>query len=117
MDTLTVTIERFIDDHQPGIVECVLVDADGCVHRFVEKVPVVSLAGLGPGSAYPQPGSIGCVVEAAWIDRQGRQCVRVSTERPWDIASSAGETRFTVFREQLVQAPDQAGPAIGNDGV
>jgi len=117
MDTLLVTIEGCIDDAQPGFVECVLADAEGRVHRFVEKAPVVSLANLGPGSAYPQPGSIGCVVEAAWIDEQGRQRARVSTERPWDIASVTGETRFSVFREQLVQTADPSERAGGKDGV
>lgn len=56
MVNLEVTIVPFVDDHFPGFVECVLVDADGRRHEFIEKGPVVSAAKLQAGSVYPQPG-------------------------------------------------------------
>lgn len=102
MDTLSVTIQRFVDDHFPGFVECVLVDADGCSHLFVEKAPVVSAANLLIDSAMPQPGHVACVVEDEWKDELGRQLLRVSTEAPWDIESMEGKKSFIVLSEQVM---------------
>lgn len=103
MDALSVMIERFVDDHFPGFVQCVLADAQGCEHRFIEKGPVVSAANLSSESVYPQPGHLACVVQDEWTDERGRKLVRASTEEPWGIASDAGETTFTVLREQIVR--------------
>lgn len=98
-----MTIQRFVDDHFPGFVECLLVDADGCMHLFVEKAPVVSAANLSFDSGMPQPGHIACLVEAEWMDDLGRKLVRVSTEEPWDIESVGGKTSFTVLIEQVLR--------------
>lgn len=102
MDALPVTIERFVDDHFPGWVECSLVDSDDCKHQFIEKAPVVSTANLLRDTAFPQPGYIACMVQDEWIDAQGRQLVRVDTLRPWGVESTVGETSFTLLRDQLL---------------
>ena len=83
-------------------MECILQDALGESHLFVEKVPVVSTDNLGSTSSYPQPGAIACEVEEQWQDSAGRSLVRVSTERPWGVESTAGTTCFTVLLAQLV---------------
>jgi hypothetical protein len=101
MNVLPVTIERFVNDDFPSCVECVLVDSEECSHRFVEKAPVVTTANLLLDSAFPQPGHIACVVEDEWIDKRGRQLVRVSTTNPWGIESTTANTTFTVVREQI----------------
>jgi len=101
VDVFPVTIERFIDDYFLGLVECVLVDADNQMHRFVEKEPVVSNANLSVDSAFPQPGYIACVIEDEWTDKRGRQLVRVGTIKPWGIESTTGETTFTVLHDQI----------------
>ena len=101
MDVLPVTIERFVDDDFPGLVECVVVDSDDCSHRFDEKAPLVSTANLSLDSAFPQPGCIACVVEGDWADERGRQLVRVNTTNPWGIESTAGDTTFTVLHDQI----------------
>ena len=103
MFSLAVQVERFVDDHQPGFVECVLVDADGRHHKFIEKGPVVSTANLWTDSDYPQPGCLGCTIDREWVDELGRCLVRVSTESPWSIESIAGETEFTVLEQQIVR--------------
>lgn len=54
-----------------------------------------------PPRPCPHPGHIGCVIEEEWIDELGRSLVRVSIEKPWSIESVAGETKFTVFKEQI----------------
>lgn len=102
MPAVTVQISRFVDEHQPGFVECILTDALGESHLFVEKVPIVSTDGLWSTSSYPQPGAIACEVEEQWQDAAGRALARVNTERPWGVESTAGTTCFTVLLAQLV---------------
>ncbi len=101
---LQVQIERFVDDHQPGFVACVLIDADGRRHEFIEKGPVVSDANLGSDSVYPQTGLLGCTIEKEWTNYAGRRLVRVSTEKPWAIVSVTGETAFTIEEWQFVRS-------------
>ncbi len=49
-----VEIVRFVDDSQPGWVECRLVDARGQEWLFVEKVPIVTSSDLTALTPYPQ---------------------------------------------------------------
>ncbi|MGK5010763.1 hypothetical protein [Janthinobacterium sp. MDB2-8] len=99
---LSVQIERYIDDHFPGVVACVLTDADGKRHAFTEKVPVLSSSDLRADSSYPKPGYIGCVIEHEWLDAAGRKLVQVNTEQPWGITSVSGVTVFNVLDAQII---------------
>jgi hypothetical protein len=101
MISLVVQIERFVDEHFPGFVGCVLTDADGVRHEFIEKGPVVSMNDMRSGSVYPQPGRIACVIEDKWVDDLGRRLARVSTEKPWSVESVEGRTTFTVLEKQI----------------
>jgi hypothetical protein len=103
MDALPVRILRFVDDNFPGWVECSLVDSDGGIHQFIEKVPVVTTAILFCDSAFPQPGYIACLVQDEWTDERGRRLARASTVKPWGVESIAGEAVFTVILDQIVQ--------------
>ena len=47
MPSLPVTIVRFVDETQPGIVECEFTDVYRRVHRLVNKVPIFSERDLG----------------------------------------------------------------------
>ena len=103
MISVNVEITRFIDDAQPGWVECKLVDAYGREHVFVEKVSVVSLEDLDAASTYPRSGSIGCeVVERKFID--GVEIVTINSAMPWGIESVDGEEVFCVRSDQLKDA-------------
>lgn len=100
MSSVKVEITRFIDDAQPGLVECKLVDAYGREHLFVEKVPIVSLDDLGASSSYPRPGSIGCeVVERKLIG--GVEIVTINSAMPWGVESVDAEVVFCVRSDQL----------------
>jgi hypothetical protein len=101
MVSIAVLIVRFVDDHQPGFVECVLFDAAGRRHEFIEKVPVVSTANLWSDSEYPQSGSLDCTIDREWVDELGRSLVQASTELPSGIESVTGETMFTVLERQI----------------
>ena len=104
MPTLAVKVVRFVDEHQPGFVECVSVDARGEVHSFIEKVPIVSADELWSTSTYPQPGAIDCHVESRW-EADGKGMVQVNTELPWGVESTAGQTRFIVLAGQVSEEP------------
>lgn len=103
MTSLSIKITRFVDEGFPGVVECTLLDAEGVLHTFIEKVPVVSLESLWWDSDYPRPGVAECVIEAEWTDEQGRALVRVSTEKPCDIESTMGQTIFVVPASQVTR--------------
>ncbi len=100
---IQITIERLIERSQPGFVQCVLVDASGAHHLFVEKIPVVSREGLRDDTEYSRPGVVACIVMSARTASDGRELVTVDTELPWGIASTDGRTRFEIFPDQLVE--------------
>ncbi|MGE0144389.1 MAG: hypothetical protein AB7I19_11420 [Planctomycetota bacterium] len=108
MPALAVAIVRFVDEHQPGFVECVLRDAANEQHVFVEKVPVVTTEDLWATSNYPRPGVIECVVLEQWEDSGGCSLVRVTTEQPWGVESTRGETEFVVLASQVVRSERDA---------
>lgn len=100
---LAVQIERFVDDHFPGFVECRLTDAFGRLHLFIEKIPVVTTENLWSDSAYPCVGTIECEVESSLIDEQGRELSWVNTGHPWSIESTEGISSFLVLSSQVAQ--------------
>jgi hypothetical protein len=101
MPTLLVEITRFVDEYQPGFVECVFVDAFDRSHFIVEKAPVISTEDLWSTSSYPRPGEVACEVVAEWLDEAGQSLVRVNTDRPWGIESTTGASEFVVFSHQV----------------
>lgn len=109
MLAIKVTIERFTQEWQPGWVECSFTDAAGKPHAFEEKVPVVSVEDLDARSEYPRPGIIGCQVVGTRVGSDGRELVTVDTDQSWGIESKAGETRFEVFRELVIEFEPGAG--------
>jgi len=97
-----IEITRFVDDYQPGVVEGLLVDAQGDRHVFIEKVPIVTSQYLDANSTYPQAGVIACQV----VGRRalnGYELVKIDTTTPWLIESTTGEALFDVLAEQLVE--------------
>ena len=99
--SVSIQVSRFVDDHQPGFVECVLVDAFGKAHVFIEKVSVVTTEDLRSASSYPNPGTIDCEVITEWTDDRGRALARINTERPWGFESTEGLTEFVVSTSEL----------------
>lgn len=101
---LKVQIVRYVDDYFPGIVECELVDAAGHLHTFVEKGPVVSDKWPGPDDSYPMSGEINCEILEQWHDPDGRDLLRVTTEKPGYIETKDGATEFVVLSSQVISA-------------
>jgi hypothetical protein len=102
MHAVAVVITRFVDEHQPGFVECTLVDAHGVTHVFVEKVPIVTSKDLRSDSPYPQEGSIACTVLRRFVGSKNEALVEVDTELPWHVESTNGQTVFVVVEHQVV---------------
>lgn len=99
MKSFQVQIVKFLGcDPQPGIIEFVLVDADGKSHTFVDKVPIVSLESLDEFTEYPPPGSLRCRVfgrsDVGHTDR-----VRIMAERE----SVEGALEFDCFVKSTVR--------------
>ena len=66
MMTLHVQIVRFVEEHQPPIVEAQFFDSNGRRHTFVEKVAIFTADWLDASSKYPYPGAIRCEVLSQW---------------------------------------------------
>lgn len=102
---LRVAINRLVDPKFPGFVECAFVDASGTQIAIVEKLPVVSNIDAWDNENVPIEGRIACELEASFIDDKGQEVARISTERPWGISSTNGETRFVVLTSTLLSDP------------
>jgi hypothetical protein len=98
---IRVSIVRFIDEHQPGFVECVFTDADGTVHTLLDKAPVFSLEDLCSDSAYPNRGKPRCEVLERSEDSRGRKLVRVTIAAPDSLESTNGLSEFVVLESQV----------------
>ena len=104
MTSVRVEITRWVDDYQPGIVECKLIDAGGREWLFIEKLPLVTTDdSLSASSLYPVKGLIACKVLAYIEDLSRQRTVRISTEDPWNITATDGQTTFDVRPEQIVK--------------
>lgn len=101
---LTVKIVNFVADHQPPIVACELVDADGRRHTFIDKFWIFSEETLDDQRDYPQDGAIRCAVLEDWRESTGRELIRVSTADPDHIESTEGFSEFVVLRTQLSES-------------
>ena len=97
-----MNIVRLVDEAQPGFVECVMTDAWGTTHIFIDKVPIFTTADLTKNSSYPQRGVIACGVLRRWREHGGREIVTVDTSDPWQVESIEGQTQFDVPASQLI---------------
>jgi hypothetical protein len=102
MTAVKVVITRYVDDSQPGWVECRLVDAADREWLFVEKVPIVTAVNLGEDTVFPCPGVIACEIVSRRRGPRGHELVMINTESPWGIESTSGCASFEVEAEQLV---------------
>ena len=90
-------IVRWVDDHQPGFVECRFIDSVGVEWAIVEKLPIVTLVELRSTSSFPQPAIIACEVISSGEDGSDRDIADVSTQKPWGIEATDGTTKFQIF--------------------
>jgi len=98
---LTVQIVRFVDDYQPGIVECEFADAAGRAHRLIDKAPIFTTAAPTADTTYPQPGAVRWKLLRVWQDTDGRRLFTISTADPFSIETGEGLTEFDVLPSQV----------------
>jgi len=105
---LAVSIVRFVEDYQPGIVACEFADAESRCHTFIGKLPYFTAEPLDASSRYPQSGAAQCLILDQWCDAEGRELVRISTDVDCYIESVEGLTEFVVLRKQITVLTDRA---------
>jgi hypothetical protein len=101
---LRAQITRWIDDDQPGIVECWFMDRFGREWSIIEKLPVVTEAALCADSQFPQPAFIGCTIISRGRDNSGLETIEIATQAPWGIEATDGAAIFQVFTHQLTES-------------
>lgn len=106
LDFIRVQIVRFVDDHQPGRVECDFEDADGRRHVVRDKVPIFTCEDVDADSHYPAFGIICCEVLERFKDAAGREVARISTENPWGVEALEGLSEFVVLFEMLARSQE-----------
>jgi hypothetical protein len=104
IESLMVKIIRFVDSHQPGMVECEFSDADGRRHNITDKAPIFTTASLDVYGSYPQMGLLRCEVKARWTDASGRELAEISTASPDAVESAEGLSDFIIVATQLSTA-------------
>ena len=97
-----IQITSFIDDHQPGWVECSFFDASGKVHIIREKVPIISSEYLDQNTEYPREGVVACEIINEWEDKNGRKIYSVRSIL-WGVETIEGLTEFDLLAEQLTE--------------
>jgi hypothetical protein len=98
MKDLTVEIVRFVQEHQPPVVEAQFCDSIGRLHTFVDKSAIFTTDwGLEASSQYPQPGVIRCDELARYQSQDGQAVIRVRTE----VESTEGLSEFIVLASQF----------------
>ena len=98
-------ISRHVDHAFPGWIECVLVDAFGQKHVFVEKIPAVLADATVLAMGLPQPVVLGCLEIGRSTRKDGSELVRIDTNTPFGFESKAGISQFEVLSEQLCELP------------
>lgn len=102
MTIIRVPIVRWVDDHNPGWVECALTDVAGLTWSLVDKLPIFSEdVNLDANSNYPQPGELACEIVGEEADSRGRKIIIIDTRSPWGVEAVDGTTRFHVLPEQV----------------
>jgi hypothetical protein len=102
---LRAQIIRWVDDYQPGIVECRFTDALGQEWSVIEKLPILTDANLWSDSEFPQPAFIACQIIRRDRDDVGHEVASIDTQNPWAIEATDGTTSFRVFARDLTESP------------
>jgi 2-amino-4-hydroxy-6-hydroxymethyldihydropteridine diphosphokinase len=95
--SLPVKIVRFVDDSQPGWVECEFTDVDDRTHTVVDKVPIFTSDRIDANTKLPLHGTVECEIVAKLRDALGNELLKINLERPLGLSSKEGLTEFLVL--------------------
>ena len=107
MPAISVQITQYTSDAQPGFVIAQLIDAFGRTHQFHDKVPVFCSDSLDRDSRLPVPGELDCEIIERFIDN-GRELVRIDTEKPFDVESTDGCYQFVVPVDLIIEDSNES---------
>lgn len=97
MTLLLVSSVELVEDGAPPIVRCVVIDASGRPHAFVEKLAILSVA-----DSLPAPdASIACSILGVTLDARNRRVVTIDVGCPWGCETIEGLTTLAVLEDQL----------------
>ena len=105
MPWIEVTIVRFVEEHQPGIVECVFEDASGQAHGIVDKCWMLTEQSLWSDSAYPVQGSVQCRVLKLRKDHLDRKLALITIAEPDHLETTEDKTEFILFASKVSDEP------------
>jgi len=94
MADVKVNVLKIVDTSFPIFVEFELTDCNGIIHRFVDKVPVIS---NNYDIIPPCTGYMRCS-----IIKEKSETFIIDTSNPDDIESINGEYQFEVNRNQVI---------------
>ncbi len=86
---------------QPGLVEVMMTDASGRQWTFVDKWPIFSAQTLTDQTQYPVGVLIDCELTDEDVGGIDQNLVLISTEKPWGVQTTEGQTEFVIRRDQL----------------
>jgi hypothetical protein len=84
-------------DHFPGWIKCVLIDARGESHIFIEKIPVF----CADWNQSPANASLDCMLEGRTLGESNQILCHVSSKKPWGLESIDGRSEFIVTEAQF----------------
>jgi lactoylglutathione lyase len=102
LNVFKIKINQFIDEHQPGWVECNFFDVFGKEHIVREKIPMVTVEHLDKNSDYPKEGLVACEIIKEWKNKQ-EQTIYTVRSILWGVETIEGLTEFDLFAEQLTE--------------
>ena len=88
---------RFVDAHQPGVVECQFRAADGQMHSIIDKLTIFTMR-RSSDSKYRQPGALRCQV-LGQVSADG--AVRITLVELDHVQATDGGTQFVVTEAEL----------------
>ena len=99
MPEVRVQIVEYIPGDYDDFLIVEFMDAFEVVHRFQDKVAIFGCeVDVDETTPLPVPGTFDCVIVERFHS-DGRDLVRIDTERPFDIESLAGDYQFVVTSE------------------
>jgi hypothetical protein len=103
MPWIEASIVRFVEEHLPTIVECEFKDAEGQVHRVVDKDAIFTEQSLWSDSVYPALGGIRCrVLELRHVEPD-RNLALITIAEPDFLETTDGRTEFLVLESQVLR--------------
>jgi len=103
MEGIKVDIIEYVDDHQPGWVKCLFIDAEGSEWSIIEKVPIVSQENLNSESKYPIVGYIAGKISNKRLDNNFKEIATIDLSTPWGISEESGRTIFDIFCDSIIK--------------